>query len=93
MPLACVIVGFPLQGPEFSFTVVRVGRRWFTVNRFAHSTLDCACLSSFQCCMFRTPATGRNKTKTPLSGGATGEDEVLQQKISNGYNNGVLKGI
>jgi len=43
--------------------------------------------------MFRTPATGRNKTKTPLSGGATGEDEVLQQKISNGYNNGVLKGI
>jgi len=30
--------------------------------------------------MFGTPATGCNKTKTPLSGGATGEDEVLQQK-------------
>jgi len=30
--------------------------------------------------MFRTPATGRNKTKTPLSGGSTREDEVLKQK-------------
>jgi len=30
--------------------------------------------------MFRTPATGSNETKTPLSGGAKGEDEVLQQK-------------